>query len=49
MLPARIAENATWDQALLRDALAGLHEAGEVDLLAIGFLRDEISAILTAA
>jgi len=29
----RIAENATWDQALLRDALAGLQEAGEVDLL----------------
>ena len=45
----RIAENATWDQALLRDALAGLQEAGEVDLLAIGFSRDEISAILAAA
>ncbi len=45
----RIAENATWDQALLRDALAGLQEAGEVDLPAIGFSRDEISAILAAA
>ena len=45
----RIAENATWDQALLRDALAGLQEAGDVDLLAIGFSRDEISAILAAA
>jgi ParB-like chromosome segregation protein Spo0J len=45
----RIAENATWDQALLRDALAGLQEAGAVDLLAIGFSRDEIDAILAAA
>jgi DNA modification methylase len=45
----RIAENATWDQALLRDALAGLQQAGEVDLLAIGFSQDEIGAILTAA
>ena len=45
----RIAEHATWDQALLRDALAGLQEAGAVDLLAIGFSRDEIDAILAAA
>ena len=45
----RIAENATWDQALLRDALAGLQGAGEVDLLAIGFSQDEIGAILAAA
>ncbi len=45
----RVAENATWDQALLRDTLAGLQEAGAVDLLAIGFSRDEISAILAAA
>ena len=45
----RIAENATWDQALLRDALAGLQEAGDVDLLAIGFSSDEISSILAAA
>ena len=45
----RIAENATWDQVLLRDALAGLREAGEVDLLAIGFSNDEIGAILAAA
>ena len=45
----RIAENATWDQALLRDALAGLQEAGEIDFLAIGFSRDEISTILAAA
>ncbi len=45
----RIAENATWDQALLRDALAGLQQAGEVDLLAIGFSQDEIGAILAAA
>ncbi len=44
----RIAENATWDQALLRDALAGLQQAGEVDLLAIGFSQDEIGAILAA-
>jgi hypothetical protein len=45
----RIAENATWDQALLRDALAGLQQADEVDLLAIGFSQDEIGAILAAA
>jgi len=45
----RIAENATWDQALLRDALAGLQQAGEIDLLAIGFSGDEIGAILAAA
>ena len=45
----RIAENATWDQALLRDALAGLQQAGEVDLLAIGFSQEEIGAILAAA
>jgi DNA modification methylase len=45
----RIAENATWDQALLRDALAGLQQAGELDLVAIGFSQDEISAILAAA
>jgi len=45
----RIAENATWDQALLRDALAGLQQAGEVDLLAIGFSQEEIAAILAAA
>ncbi len=45
----RIAENATWDQALLRDALAGLQQAGDVDLLAIGFSHDEISSILAAA
>jgi len=44
----RIAENATWDQALLRDALPGLQVAGEVDLLAIGFSADEIGAILAA-
>ena len=45
----RIAENATWDQALLRDALAGLQQAGEVDLLAVGFSQEEIGAILAAA
>jgi DNA modification methylase len=45
----RIAENATWDQALLRDALAGLQQAGEIDLLAIGFSQEEIGAILAAA
>jgi hypothetical protein len=45
----RIAENATWDQALLRDALASLQQAGDIDLLAIGFSSDEISTILAAA
>lgn len=45
----RIAENATWDQALLRDALAGIQQAGDIDLLEIGFSSDEISTILAAA
>ena len=45
----RIAENATWDQALLRDALADIQQAGDIDLLAIGFSSDEISTILAAA
>ena len=44
----RIAENATWDQALLRDALAGLREA-EMDLGVLGFSADELNAILAAA
>ena len=44
----RIAENATWDQALLRDALTGLREA-EMDLGALGFSADELNAILAAA
>jgi DNA modification methylase len=45
----RIAANATWDQALLRDALFGLQEAGDIDLLAIGFSAEDISTILAAA
>ena len=44
----RIAENATWDQALLRDALAGV-QAAEIDAAALGFSADELSAILAAA
>ena len=44
----RIAENATWDQVLLRDALAGLRDA-EMDLGALGFSADELNAILAGA
>ena len=45
----RIAENATWDQALLRDALAGLRVDHAVELELTGFGTDEIAAILAAA
>lgn len=45
----RIAENATWDQALLRDALASVQAAGEIDVVALGFSAEELAAILTAA
>ncbi len=44
----RIAENATWDQALLRDALGSV-QAAEIDLAALGFSPDELTAILAAA
>jgi len=44
----RIAENATWDQALLRDALAS-RQAAEIDLAALGFSADELVDILAAA
>jgi len=44
----RIAENATWDQALLRDALAAV-QAAEIDVAALGFSADELAAILAAA
>ncbi|MDI3308867.1 MAG: site-specific DNA-methyltransferase [Acetobacteraceae bacterium] len=45
----RIAENATWDQALLREALAGVQAAAEIDVAMLGFSADELSAILAAA
>jgi len=32
----RIAENATWDQAMLRDALAAVQAAQDIDLGALG-------------
>jgi ParB-like chromosome segregation protein Spo0J len=41
----RITENATWDQALLRDALASVR-AAEIDLAALGFSADELAAIV---
>ncbi|WP_226381405.1 ParB/Srx family N-terminal domain-containing protein [Falsiroseomonas ponticola] len=37
----RIAENATWDQVLLRDALAAVQAAQDIDLGALGFARQE--------
>jgi DNA modification methylase len=45
----RIAENATWDQALLRDALAAVQAAPDIDLAAIGFSAAELNDILAAA
>jgi DNA modification methylase/ParB-like chromosome segregation protein Spo0J len=45
----RIAENATWDQALLRDALASVQAAAEIDLASLGFSADELGALMAAA
>jgi DNA modification methylase len=45
----RISENATWDQALLRDALAAVQASTDIDLAALGFSADELNAILAAA
>ncbi|WP_368416255.1 ParB/Srx family N-terminal domain-containing protein [Falsiroseomonas sp.] len=45
----RIAENATWDRALLRDALAAVQTAQDIDLGALGFSADELADILAAA
>ena len=45
----RIAENASWDQALLRDALAAVQVAQDIDLGALGFSADELADILAAA
>ncbi|MEI6160691.1 MAG: ParB/Srx family N-terminal domain-containing protein, partial [Roseococcus sp.] len=44
-----IAENATWDQALLRDALAAVQAAQDIDLGTLGFSADELADILAAA
>jgi DNA modification methylase len=44
----RIAENATWDQALLREALASV-QAAEIDVAALGFSAAELDDILAAA
>ncbi len=44
----RIAENATWDQVLLREALASV-QAAEIDIATLGFSADELTTILTAA
>ncbi|MBU8541847.1 site-specific DNA-methyltransferase [Falsiroseomonas tokyonensis] len=45
----RIAENATWDQALLRDALAEVQAAPDLDLGTLGFSAAELDDILAAA
>jgi len=45
----RIAENATWDQALLREALAAVQVAPDLDLTALGFSAAELDDILAAA
>lgn len=44
----RIAENAAWDQALLRDALVSV-QAADIDLGALGFSADKLADILAAA
>ncbi|WP_372623390.1 site-specific DNA-methyltransferase [Falsiroseomonas sp.] len=45
----RIAENATWDQALLRDALTVAQAAPAIDLAVLGFSAAELDDILAAA
>jgi len=45
----RIAENASWDQALLREALAAIQAVPEIDLAALGFSAGELDDILAAA
>jgi DNA modification methylase len=45
----RIAENATWDQALLRDALAAVQAVPDIDLGTLGFSAGELADILAAA
>ena len=45
----RIAENATWDQALLRDALAAVQAVPEINLAALGFSAAELADILASA
>jgi DNA modification methylase len=45
----RIAENATWDQALLRDALAAVEAAPDLDLAMLGFSAAELDDLLAAA
>jgi ParB-like chromosome segregation protein Spo0J len=45
----RIAENATWDQALLRDALAAVQAVPEINLAGLGFSAAELADILAAA
>jgi ParB-like chromosome segregation protein Spo0J len=40
----RIAENATWDQTLLRDALAAVQAVPEINLAALGFSATELEA-----
>jgi DNA modification methylase len=45
----RIAENATWDQALLRDALASVQATAEIDLASLGFSAADLDDILAAA
>ncbi len=44
----RIAENATWDQALLRDALAAVQPVPDIDLSALGFSADELADTVRA-
>ena len=45
----RIAENATWDQALLWDALAAARAVPDLDLATLGFSAAELDDILAAA
>jgi len=45
----RIAQNATWDQALLRDALAAVQAVPEINLAALSFSAAELADILASA
>ncbi|WP_027286117.1 site-specific DNA-methyltransferase [Rubritepida flocculans] len=45
----RIAENASWDQTLLREALAAVRAAPDLDLASLGFSAAELDEILAAA
>ncbi len=44
----RIAENATWDQALLRDTLAAVQAVPDIDFGPLGFSAAELADTIYA-